>query len=69
MKNRTKEVLVDAGNLLMRADSVEGLMFTASMSHANMEGAYRRLIATAKSNDPGLREVKLCYVTVRPTPR
>ena len=47
------------------AGAVEGLMFTASMSSAEMAVAYDRLIATATGNDPMLKEVKLCYVTVR----
>jgi hypothetical protein len=41
-------------------------MFTASMSKAEMDEAYGRLTATATGNDPNLKEVKLCYVTVRP---
>ncbi len=31
-----------------------------------MDEAYNRLEATATSKDPNLKEVKLCYVTVRP---
>ena len=50
----------------MDPDLVECLMFTASMSGAEKNAAYGRLIATATSEDPNLKEVKLCYVTVRP---
>jgi hypothetical protein len=50
----------------MDPDLVECLMFTASMSRAEMNEAYDRLKATATSRDPNLKEVKLCYVTVRP---
>ena len=34
-----------------------------------MDEAYGRLTATATGNDPNLKEVKLCYVTVRTSPR
>jgi len=50
----------------MGPDLVECLMFTASMSRAEMNEAYDRLKATATSKDPNLKEVKLCYVTVCP---
>ena len=42
-------------------DIVEGLMFTASMSTAQMSEAYNRLTVTATGNR---KEVKICYVTV-----
>jgi len=40
-------------------------MFTASMSKREMDEAYGRLTATAVGKDPNLKEVKLCYATVR----
>jgi hypothetical protein len=45
-------------------DIVEGLMFTASMSAAEMTEAYNRLTATATGKDSRRKEVKICYVTV-----
>ena len=50
-------------------DLVECLMFTGSMSKAERDVAYDRLTATATGKDPNLKEVKLCYATVRPLPR
>jgi hypothetical protein len=41
-------------------------MFTGSMSNAEMKEGYDRLIATARNKDSNAKEVKLCYVTVRP---
>jgi hypothetical protein len=60
------KAFVAIGNFTDGADTVEGLMFTASMSNAEKNEAYGRLNATATGKGPAQKEVKLCYVTVRP---
>jgi len=51
--------------LHLQENQIEGLMFTASMTAAQMSEAYSRLTATAtgKGKDSTRKEVKICYVT------